>query len=156
MHIVHRGHSRGPTFRGDDDCRHYLETLRKASRDSGCAVHAYVLMTNHVHLLLTPEDASGPARVMQAIGRQYVRYVNRRYGRSGTLWEGRFRSSVVGSERYLFACSRYIELNPVRAAMVSHPDQYRWSSYHRNAYGEADELITPHVSYRAIGASAAD
>jgi putative transposase len=144
------------TFRFDDDFVRYRETLGEASQLSGCAIHAYVLMTNHVHLLITPEDHDSVARVMQAIGRHYVRYVNARHQRKGTLWEGRFRSSVIDSERYLFTCSRYIELNPVRAQMVAEPVQYQWSSYCHNAYGDPDPLITPPSQYDSLGPTAAD
>jgi putative transposase len=126
-------------------------------RASGeCAIHAYVLMSNHVHLLITAEDVRGPSHMMQAVGRRFVQYVNTRHTRTGTLWEGRFRSSVVHSERYFFACSRYIELNPVRARMVDQPHEYRWSSYCRNALGVADRLITPFALYEALGARPAD
>ena len=112
-------------------------------------------MTNHVHLLLTPEDSSGPSRMMQLIGRKFVRYLNTRIHRSGTLWEGRFRSSLINSERYFLACSRYIELNPVRAQMVHDADQYRWSSHRCGAFGDFDPLITPHELYSALGATPA-
>jgi len=154
VHVIQRGHNRAPTFRCADDFRRYRETLFEACQRVRCAIHAYVFMTNHAHLLITPEDRDDPARIMQAIGRRYVRYVNKRHRRTGALWEGRFRSSVIHSERYLFVCSRYIELNPVRAAMVHDPDQYRWSSFGHNAYGEPDELITPHASYLTLGSSA--
>jgi putative transposase len=113
-------------------------------------IHAYVLMTNHVHLLVTPKGKFAVSQMMQALGRRYVYYVNHRYGRSGTLWEGRYRSSLVDSEAYLLACMRYIELNPVRAGMVTHPAEYQWSSYRINAQDEASELICPHTLYLAI------
>lgn len=113
-------------------------------------------MTNHVHLLVTPEDSSGPSRMMQLIGRKYVRYLNTRSHRTGTLWEGRFRSSLINSERYFLACSRYIELNPVRAQMVHDADQYCWSSHRHNAFGDPDPLITPHELYWSLGTTPAD
>jgi putative transposase len=111
-------------------------------------------MTNHVHLLLTPDSAGGSGRLMKGLGQRYVQYVNRTYGRSGTLWEGRFRSCLAQTEDYLLACYRYIELNPVRAAMVAHPRDYPWSSYCVNAEGKASNLIVPHEQYRWLGRNA--
>ena len=108
-------------------------------------------MTNHVHLLLTPERADGPSRLMQRVAQRYVQYVNRTYQRTGTLWEGRFRSCLVDAEAYLLACQRYIELNPVRAQMVAHPGDYPWSSYRENAQGEGDGIVSPHACYQALG-----
>ena len=151
MHIVQRGNNRSASFRSARDRRVYLLVLFEALRRSRCLLHTYALMRNHVHLLLTPTDGRGPSRLMQRVGRRYVRYFNRRYGRTGTLWEGRFRSSLVDSERYFLTCSRYIELNPVRAGIVSAPELFRWSSYRHNALGEDDRLITPHALYRALG-----
>lgn len=153
LHVIQRGNNRSLTFLAAEDYRRYREVLLNASQRFGCAIHAYVLMTNHVHLLLTPEDERGPARMMQAIGRVYVRHVNARHQRTGTLWEGRYRSTLVDSERYLLACFRYIELNPVRAGMVKHPDRYRWSSYRHNADGVPDRLITAHAAYQALASS---
>jgi len=154
LHIIQRGNNRQPVFFRDDDCRFYLETLQQAAESHGCAVHAYVLMTNHVHLLLTPEQDDGPSLMMQAVGRGYVRYVNGRYHRTGTLWEGRFKSALIDSERYLLTCSRYIELNPVRAGLVKHPGEYRWSSYCCNALGRQERIISPHPLYKQLGADA--
>jgi putative transposase len=153
VHIIQRGNNRGACFFADDDCARYLAHLRELAGAFGCAVHAYCLMTNHVHLLLTPQRADGSALLMKHLGQRYVQYVNRTYRRSGTLWEGRFRSCLIDSEPYLLACQRYIELNPVRAAMVRHPRQYRWSSYRANAEGRASELVTPHEQYRRLGRS---
>jgi putative transposase len=110
-------------------------------------------MTNHVHLLATPAEVGGVSRMMQAIGRRYVACFNARYRRTGTLWEGRFKSALVGSDRYLLTCYRYIELNPVRAGMVVRPDDYPWSSHARNAYGSHDPCITPHPAYQGLGGS---
>ena len=110
-------------------------------------------MTNHVHLMMTPQSEEGPSRLMQSVGRSYVRYVNSTYGRSGTLWEGRFKSALINSEEYFLVCSRYIELNPVRAGMVESPGDYHWSSYRANALGFMDALISPHLLYRALGVS---
>ncbi|OOG24914.1 transposase [Thioalkalivibrio denitrificans] len=156
LHVIQRGNNRADVFFQRSDYLRYLNDLREAAERYGCAIHAYVLMTNHVHLLLTPDHEQGPAHMMQAVGRRYVRYVNTRHGRTGTLWEGRYKSVVVDSENYLLACSRYIELNPVRAGMVTHPGEYSWSSYGCNARGVADNLITPHPVYRALGPSAAE
>jgi putative transposase len=156
LHVIQRGNNRNATFRSPTDYKRYRGILFEASRRAQCAVHAYVLMTNHVHLLITPEHDDGPSRMMQAIGSKYVHYVNCRVPRTGTLWEGRYRSSLVNSERYLFACSRYIELNPVRAQMTDDPGRYLWSSYLHNAYGVHDPLITPHLLYEALGTDAAD
>lgn len=149
-HVIQRGNSRQAVFFCDDDYRAYLAWLREGAARHGCAIHAYVLMTNHVHLLVTPKGKFAVSQMMQALGRRYVYYVNHRYGRSGTLWEGRYRSSLVDSEAYLLACMRYIELNPVRAGMVTHPAEYQWSSYRINAQDEASELICPHTLYLAI------
>jgi putative transposase len=154
LHIIQRGNNRQPVFFRREDYPIYLEALQQAAVSHGCAVHAYVLMTNHVHLLLTPELTEGPSRMMQAVGRAYVHYVNRHYRRTGTLWEGRFKSALINSERYLLTCSRYIELNPVRAEMVNHPGAYRWSSYRCNALGRQNGIITPHPLYEQLGSDA--
>lgn len=127
-HIIQRGNSRSVCFYDEEDCRRYLDELSELAPRFGCAVHAYVLMTNHVHLLLTPVREDSAALLMKHLGQHYVQYVNRVYRRSGTLWEGRFRSCLTQSEDYVLACYRYIELNPVRAGMVRHPGDYRWSS----------------------------
>ncbi len=153
LHIIQRGNNRAPCFFADEDYRFYLDSLKDASTRYGCRIHAYVLMTNHVHLLLTPESTESPSAILQSVGRRYVRYVNQAYRRSGTLWEGRFKSSLIDSERYLLVCSRYIELNPVRARMVDQPGDYRWSSYRYNALGQADVLLTPHFLYERLDAN---
>lgn len=151
MHLIQRGNDRQECFRADSDFRLYLEWLRDYAGDAGCRVHAYVLMSNHVHLLLTAERASAASEMMKALGQRYVRHFNRKYGRTGTLWEGRFRSCPTQTESYFLTCQRYIELNPVRAGMVAHPAHYRWSSHRANAHGAADELVDPHEVYRALG-----
>ena len=133
-HVIQRGNNRSPCFFQDEDCRFYRQYLIQACRRCRVALHAYVLMTNHVHLLMTPERSDGISRVMQPLGRRYVQYVNGRKRRSGTLWESRHRASIVEAESYLLACHHCIELNPVRAAMVSHPGEYPWSSYRFNAW----------------------
>lgn len=150
LHLIQRGNNRSATFFSAEDYGRYGAVLFEASQRYGCAIHAYVLMTNHVHLLLTPRDSRGPARMMQAVGRTYVRYFNERYERTGTLWEGRYRSTIVDSEGYLLACARYIELNPVRARMVEDPSQYYWSSHRHNAYGQPDPLVTQHAVIQAL------
>jgi len=153
LHVVQRGNNRTDTFCSDEDFGRYRETLLAAVQRTGCLLHAYVLMTNHVHLLLTPPDPAGASQLMQVVGRSYVRYFNARYARSGTLWEGRFKSSLVDTTHYLLTCTRYIDLNPVRARMVETPGEYRWSSYRRLAAGLPDQLVTPHAVYAALGAS---
>ena len=151
QHIVQRGNNRQATFFADDDYSFYLECLRDAAEKYRCEVHAYVLMTNHVHLLMTPSVFDGISRVMQSIGRRYVQHVNYAYKRTGTLWEGRHKTSLVQSEIYLLTCYRYIELNPVRANMVQGPGDYRWSSYRHHALGVTNALVRDHERYFALG-----
>jgi putative transposase len=155
VHVVQRGNNCQPIFFESDDYRAYLEWLHEALKRYGCALHAYVLMTNHVHLLLSPETRHGVSRLIQYVGRYYVPYINCAYGRSGTLWEGRYKANLLQDERYLLACMRYIELNPVRAGMVKSAAHHRWSSYRANAQGKEDALITTHARYRALGRSRA-
>lgn len=150
-HIIQRGNNRSPCFYADEDYRRYLDTLAEQADKFGCAVHAYVLMTNHVHLLLTPMRGDSAALLMKHLGQRYVQYINRTYQRSGTLWEGRFKSCLAQDERYVLTCYRYIELNPVRAQMVVQPGDYRWSSYPANALGKRNSLITPHADYVRLG-----
>ena len=147
LHVIQRGNNRLPCFACRSDYLAYLEILRECAYDCGCALHAYVLMTNHVHLLLSPDDAHGASVLMRRLGQRYVQYFNRRHTRTGTLWEGRFRSCLVLDEPYLLACQRYIELNPVRARMVKKPEHYPWSSYQTNALGQDSLLIKPHLAY---------
>ncbi len=154
LHLTQRGNNRAATFRAPDDYVQYRDALLQANLRAGCHIHAYVLMTNHVHLLLTPVDPIGPARLMHTVNTAYVRYANQRYGRTGSLWEGRYRSALVDSDRYLLVCSRYIELNPVRACMVKHPAAYPWSSYRHNADGVPDPLLTPHSLYLSLESDA--
>lgn len=135
----------------DEDYVVYLDKLKEYADKYQVAVHAYVLMTNHVHLLLTPSTKTGASQVMQSLGRYYVRYINQTYHRSGTLWEGRYKSTLVDSERYLLLVSRYIELNPVRAGMVDHPAKYPWVSYHGNVLEKDIKLLKPHKCYQALG-----
>jgi putative transposase len=153
VHLVQRGNNRAPTFFADEDRRKYLGWLGEAAERWDCALHAYVLMTNHVHLLMTPADDDGISRAMQYVGRRYVPHINRSRNRTGTLWEGRFKSSLVQTDAYLLACYRYIELNPVRAGLVAAPGDYPWSSYACNALGRDDPLLTPHDDYLGLGRS---
>ena len=151
VHIIQRGNNRSATFYADDDYRYYLESLEKAAKQYNCALHAYVLMTNHVHLLVTPAIGSDLSSLMQSVGRRYVRYINQTYKRTGTLWEGRFKHSLIQDDNYYLTCSRYIELNPVRAGMVERPEDYHWSSYQHNALGLPNPLIQAHTRYLALG-----
>jgi putative transposase len=151
QHIVQRGNNRQPCFFAEDDYRFYLHWLRLGAERYGCEIHAYALMTNHVHVLATPKLPNAVSRLMQSIGRRYVQYVNRTYRRSGTLWEGRFKASLVNAEEYLLLCYRYIELNPVRAGMVQDPGEYVWSSYRWHGLGEANALVKDHALYVGLG-----
>lgn len=155
VHLVQRGHNRDPIFRDDRDRSLYRRLLVDGCERLSCAVHAYAFMTNHVHLLVTPTRAEALSELMQWIGRHYVTAFNRRHQRSGTLWEGRFRSCLVDSARYFLACSRYIDQNPVRAGMVDAPEAYRWSSHARLGFGVPDALVTEHAEYTALGPTAA-
>lgn len=156
LHVIQRGNNREPIFVGDEDYRFYLECLKEAALRAGLTVHAYVLMTNHVHLLVTPESETSLSKTLQSIGRRYVQYFNYTYNRTGTLWEGRYKATLIDSEQYLLICMRYIELNPVRAGMVGHPGDYLWSSYLANAQGQDQSLITPHTLYRGLGRSTSE
>jgi putative transposase len=151
LHVRQRGNDRQDCFRQDNDRLVYLSMLRDFSRLRQCAVHAYCLMTNHVHLLLTPQDDDGCALLMRDLGRCYAAYFNRRYKRSGALWGHPFHSSLVDSAHYVIACYRYIERNPVRARMVALPAAHPWSSYAGNAALRQDALLTPHPEYLALG-----
>jgi putative transposase len=150
-HIVQRSSARAVCFYAEDDYRFYLDLLARFSEAFGCSVHAYVLMTNHVHLLLTPSRQDSAASMMKHLGQRYAQYVNRTYRRCGTLWEGRFRSCLMQTEDYVLACYRYIELNPVRAGLVRHARAYRWSSYRANAEGQARSPLEPHAEYLRLG-----
>lgn len=156
QHLIQRGNNRQVCFASDEDFSAYAHWLDEYSREYRVAIHAWVFMTNHVHLLVTPETEVGVSRLMQTLGRHYVRYFNHTYIRTGTLWEGRFKSCVVDAEDYLLICQRYIELNPVRAGMVADPGDYRWSSYPSHALGNPAKLWTPHRLYRELGSALAD
>ena len=151
VHLIQRGNNRSACFYADEDYRFYLDHLAEQAMKHSCVLHAYCLMTNHVHLLLTPQREDSLGGMMKALGQRYVQYVNRTYGRSGTLWEGRFRSCLLQDEGYVLACYRYIELNPVRARMVEHPAEYLWSSYRANAQGETARGLQPQEFYLALG-----
>jgi putative transposase len=153
--VIQRGNNREAIFRAERDYRFFLDKLRAAADKHQCDLHAYVLMTNHVHLLVTPHGEDGIGKMMQMLGRYYVQYFNRSGRRTGTLWEGRYRATLIDSEQYLLTCMRYIELNPVRARhMAAHPADYPWSSYRSNALGREDPLLTPHLEYRRLGSTA--
>lgn len=151
QHVIQRGNNRQVCFAADEDFAAYANWLYESAQRYRVAIHAWVFMTNHVHLLATPSEPGGVSRMMQRVGRHYVRYFNHVYQRSGTLWEGRFKSCTVSTEDYVLICQRYIELNPVRANMVMGPADYRWSSYRSNALGKAARLWTPHPIYLGLG-----
>jgi putative transposase len=155
QHVIQRGNNRSDIFRSPSDYEFFLDTLHDASTRYQMDIHTYTLMTNHVHFLVTPRTGTAVSTTMQAIGAKYVRYFNHRYRRTGTLFEGRYRSMVIDTEAYWFTCMRYVELNPVRAALVSQPDAYQWSSYSANALGTPDRLIVPHPLYISLGESPA-
>lgn len=154
QHVVQRGNNRLPCFLDEGDRKRYLHMLREGLVKTGCQLHAYVLMDNHVHLLLTPPETGAISRLMQQLGRQYVSLFNARHGRTGTLWEGRYKACLVDSSAYVLHCSRYIELNPVRARMTADPIDYKWSSCRTNCGHDADPLVTPHPCYQSLAASA--
>ena len=147
LHLIQRGNNRQACFFSESDYLVYLEWLEKYAKEHECLVHAYVLMTNHVHLLVTPLKEESAGLMMKQLGQRYVQYINRTYRRSGTLWEGRYKSCIAQDELYVLGCYRYVELNPVRADIVQHPAEYRWSSYRVNAQSEKSSLITPHEQY---------
>jgi putative transposase len=153
-HVIQRGNNRAACFFGDTDRRFYLKCLKESAARRGCEVHAYVLMTNHVHLLVTPSEPGAIGAMMQDLGRRYVRVINTIHARYGTLWQARFRCGPIDSENYFLVCQRYIELNPVRAGLVSQPAAYPWSSHSHYSAGKANKLITEHPVYLQLGATA--
>jgi putative transposase len=156
VHVVQRGVDRQACFFTDEDRIHFLELLAELAPACGCAIHAYALMTNHTHLLMTPNDARAVSWLMQRVGQCFVKGLNRGYRRTGTLWEGRFRSTLAMDDAYVLTCQRYIEQNPVRAGMVRAPEAYRWSSHRMNATGAPDgTLLVPHPQFLALGADPA-
>ena len=150
-HVILRGNNRQDIFRSTADYQRILDLLFEHSRAHKVDIHAYVLMGNHLHLLLTPQEDQGLPKMMQAVGRSYVQVFNKMHARTGTLWEGRYRSTLIQTDRYLLACMAYIDLNPVRAHMVAHPEDYAWSSYGHYAGHRTDRLITPHALYWTLG-----
>lgn len=156
LHIIQRGNNRSVCFYSEDDYVFYINLLQDLAETYDCKVHAWCLMTNHVHLLLTPGASLSAGLFMKGLGQRYVQYINRTYQRTGTVWEGRYRSCLVQQESYLMACYRYIEMNPVRAGMVDHPAEYRWTSYRTNAQLEPSELITPHDCYIEFGSNTSE
>ncbi|HLX23621.1 MAG TPA: transposase [Usitatibacter sp.] len=153
LHVIQRGVDRARCFRSQSDRSRYLELLEEAAFLSKCSIHAYVLMDNHVHLLASPQEPASISKMMKRIGERYVQGFNKRHGRTGTLWEGRFRSSLVETERYFLHCQRYIELNPVRAGLVRHPHDHPWSSYRANAEGATSFILAPHPQYLALAST---
>lgn len=150
-HIIQSGNDRQTVFRDADDYLAFLRWLREAARQFKVAIHAYVLMPNHVHLLASPSDSEGLGKMMQWVGRHYVPYFNARYGRTGTLWQGRYKAAVIDSEPYFLLCSRYIESNPVRAGIAASPSDYSWSSFAHHAGIRPDSVITDHPLFWALG-----
>ncbi len=153
QHIGQRGNNRQICFASDNDLKAYAHWLLEGSLKCHVQIHAWVFMTNHIHLLATPQEEMAIARMMQYVGRQYVQYFNRKHQRSGTLWEGRYFSCLIQGDAYLLSCQRYIELNPVRAGMVEDPANYSWSSYRANGLGINTKLLTPHPLYVQLGRS---
>jgi putative transposase len=149
-HVVQRGNNREPCFIEIENYQFYLALWQELSKKFGVSVHAYCLMTNHIHFLVTPDTEDAISVVMKQVGSRYAQYINKKYKRTGTLWEGRHKSSLIQSEKYLLTCYRYIELNPVRAAMVEKPEEYRWTSYHANAWGDMSWIV-PHEEYQQLG-----
>lgn len=154
QHVIQRGNNRQRIFQVESDYSYYLETLHNAAEKYECDIHAYVLMTNYVHLFVTPNAENSLSKIMQLLGRYYVQHYNYRHGRTSTLWEGRYKATLIDAEVYLLTCMRYIELNPVRAkGMANPPSDYPWSSYRFNALGQTDRLITAHREYKRLGST---
>jgi len=151
QHIIQRSNTRGVCFCSDKDYHHYLKYLKKFALKYDCRIHAYVLMTGHVHLLITPMVEHGVSQMMRSLSERYVKYFNRANNRIGNLWEKPFKSSRIDSEIYLLTCMCYIELNPVRVGMVEHPAVYKWSSYQHNAQISENEIIDNHPIYMTLG-----
>lgn len=156
IHVIQRGNNREKIFFAPTDAQKYLDWLREGASEHGLAVHAYVLMTNHVHLLVSPETAHALPRAMRHVNWRYSRHINDTQSRTGSVWEGRYRASLIEADSYYFACSRYIEMNPVRAGMAATPAAYRWSSYKANAEAKTDPLVTAHALYTSLGSGPAE
>ena len=155
-HVMQRGHNREPIFFAENDYREYLKFLKRAAEQYECKIHSYVLMTNHVHILLTPLTDKSISLFFQSLGRLYVTYINKTHQRSGTLWEGRHKGNVIETQNYFLTCMQYIELNPVRAGMVNHPADYPWSSYLANAKGQSNAILTAHDEYLSLAKGQAE
>ena len=155
LHIIYRGNNRQDIFYTEEDMAHIKHHIAISLHKAYCPLHAYVFMTDHIHLLVTPKNRTELATFMQSVANRYVRYFNAKYHRTGTIWEGRFKSCLVDSERYLFTLYRYIEMNPVRAGIVPSTTDYPWSSYHYHALGKPDKLITEHTLYQDLGSDTA-
>lgn len=156
LHVIQRGHDRQPCFLVADDYLAYRQWLHEEAVLACCLVHAYVLMGNHVHLLVSAGDAERLAGMMKGVAQRYAQYFNHRHQTTGSPWDGRYKSCLVQTEEYLLTCQRYIEMNPVRAGMVRFPGNYKWSSYRSNAEGRRDELLTPHAVYERLGLDASE
>ena len=150
-HVIQRGNNRQAIFLTTADYQRMVQLLEEHARQCEVAIHAYVLMGNHFHLLVTPQTSDGLSRMMQAVGRRYVRYFNAAHGRSGTLWEGRYRSTLIEAGPYLLPCMVYMDLNPVRAGLVAQARDYPWSSHGHYAGLRVDRMVTPHPLYWGLG-----
>ena len=155
-HVMQRGHNREPIFFAESDYREYLKFLKRVAERYECKIHSYVLMTNHVHILLTPSTDKSISLFFQSLGRLYVTYINKTYQRSGTLWEGRHKGNIIETQNYFLTCMQYIELNPVRAGMVNHPADYPWSSYLANGEGQSNIILTSHKEYLSLAKGQAE
>lgn len=153
LHLVQRGDNGQLCFTDDQERFSFLELLKEHSEKAGCVIHAYVLMSNHFHLLVTVNERNAQASMMKCLGQRTALWRHKRHGGTGTMWDGRYHASQIDSETYLLLCQRYIELNPVRAGMVAFPGAYKWSSFRANAEGLQDDLICAHPVYLALGAS---
>lgn len=153
VHLIQRGHNRRACFLEEEDFEYYLHWLEYFATKFGCEVHAYVLMHNHVHIAATPHERDALANLMKSLNQRFVAHINKCHERTGTLWEGRFKSCLILDPDYFLTCMRYIELNPVRAGIVEHPREYRWSSYRANAEGSENSCIAPHAHYLSLGPS---
>lgn len=156
VHLIQRGHNRRACFPDEEDFEYYLHWLEYFAIKFGCQIHAYVLMHNHVHIAITPHERDALAHLMKNLNQRFVAHVNKCHQRTGTLWEGRFKSCLILDPEYFLTCMRYIELNPVRAGIVEHPREYRWSSYAANAEGRENSCIVPHAHYLSLGANDAE
>ena len=150
-HVILRGNNRSAIFNKDEDRRFFIMCLKEAKEKTGSKIYSYCLMTNHVHFVIVPSKEDALGDMMQSLGRKYVQYINRNYNRTGTLWEGRFRSGLISNDNYLLVCSKYIELNPVRSKMIKNPGDYPWSSYRRKAEGEDDPIVDIDPLYKDLG-----